>query len=94
MKTKSFLCFTLLIILVLSLSVNAEQDFLESIKGSGIKADGTPIKVGISSAELYSEFAISLSGYPEWLLKQAGCEVDFVNPDFNLNTQIGYKPRR
>lgn len=91
MKTKRFLLFvTLSIILVMNLNVNADQDFLEKIKGSGIKADGTPIKVGISSAELYSEFAISLSGYPEWLLKQAGCDVTFVNPDFDLNKQIGY----
>jgi ribose transport system substrate-binding protein len=71
-------------------SATANESFLEKIKGAGIKADGSPIKVGISSAELYSEFAIALSGYPEWLLKQAGCEVDFVNPDFDLNKQIGY----
>jgi len=68
----------------------ADESFLEKIKGAGIKADGSPIKVGISAAELYSEFALALSGYPEWLLKQAGCEVDFVNPDFDLNKQVGY----
>ena len=71
-------------------SVTANESFLEKIKGAGIKADGSPIKVGISPSELYSEFAIALSVYPEWLLKQVGCEVDFVNPDMDLNKQIGY----
>ncbi len=80
-----------MISLIGSIGVTAgDENFLEKIKGAGIKSDGTPIKVGISAAELYSEFAIALSGYPEWLLKQAGCEVDFVNPDFDLNRQIGY----
>jgi len=57
-----------MISLVGSISVTAaDENFLEKIKGAGIKSDGTPIKVGISAAELYSEFALALSGYPEWL---------------------------
>jgi ribose transport system substrate-binding protein len=91
MKSKIVqLIIILLISLTLITSATASENFLEKIKGAGIKADGNPIKVGISSAELLSEFAIVLSGYTEWLLKQAGCEVDFVNPDSDLNKQIGY----
>lgn len=71
-------------------SVTAQESFLEKIKGAGIKADGSRIKVGIIAGELNSEFAIVLSGYAEWLLRQAGCEVDFVNAEWDLNRQIGF----
>jgi ribose transport system substrate-binding protein len=92
MSKKVFLLIVVIIMVSLIgiTSATAEESFLEKIKGAGIKADGSKIKVGISSAELLSEFAVSLSGYPEWLLKQAGCEVDFVNPDADLNKQIGF----
>ena len=92
MSKKVFLLIVVIIMVSLIgiTSATANESFLEKIKGAGIKADGSPIKVGISAAELYAEFAIALNGYPEWLLKQAGCEVDFVNPDFDLNKQIGY----
>lgn len=88
-KVNIFMLIILFIVGTFSvIGLAAQDDFLQKIKGMGIKADGTPIKVGISSAELNSEFAVALSKYPLWLLQQAGCEVDFVNPDFDLDRQI------
>jgi len=71
-------------------SATANESFLEKIKGAGIKADGSPIKVGVCSAELMTEHSITLSCYPAWLLKQAGCEVDFVSAENDIIKQIGF----
>jgi ribose transport system substrate-binding protein len=81
----------IVVIIMISLigitSVTAEESFLEKIKGAGIKSDGSPMKIGIVCSELLSEFNFALNGYPEWLLKQAGCEVDIVNVNLDLNLQ-------
>jgi ABC-type sugar transport system substrate-binding protein len=92
MSKKVFLLIVVIIMVSLIgiTSATAEESFLEKIKGAGIKADGKPIKVGICISELFSEFALGLCGYPTWLLRQAGCEVDFVSADNDLIKQIGF----
>jgi len=83
----------LIIILISSIVVignTANEDFLVKIKGAGLKADGTPLKVGISASQLLSEMAIVMNVYPKWLLEQAGCDVYFVQCDFDLVKQINY----
>lgn len=79
-----------LISLIGIISVNANEIFLEKFKTAGIKADGTPLKVGICAAGLTAEFAQVLNGYAAWLLEQAGCEVDYVDASWDLNRQIGF----
>jgi len=69
-------------------SATANESFLEKTKGAGIKPDGTPLRVGITSSELYSEFSIVLAEYTSWLLKNSGCIVDYANPDLDLNKQV------
>jgi len=92
MSRKVILLITVIMMVSLIgiMSVTAQESFLEKIKGAGIKADGSKIKVGIVAGELNSEFAIVLNTYSDWLLRQAGCEVDFVNAEFDLNKQIGF----
>jgi len=77
------------LILVMA-SFAANEDFLQKIKGAAIKTDGTPLKVGISPGQLFSEFDISQSGYAKWLLENAGAVVDYVNPDADVNKQLGF----
>jgi ribose transport system substrate-binding protein len=62
--------------------------FDSEIKGKAIKPDGAPLKVGISVAELASEFIISLLEYSRWMLQQAGAEVTVVNANYSTHSQM------
>ena len=86
------LVMLLITCLVFVLSVNAlaqisNDDFLKALKGLAIKSDGKPLKVGIVMSDFISENSISLGGYPNWLLEQAGAEVTLVNANYDLRLQ-------
>lgn len=67
----------------------AAGDFLSTyITGKAIKADGTPLKVGINVAELKSEFIIMAQDYAVMLLEEAGAEVSVTNANNSVDTQM------
>ena len=66
-----------------------ELDFIATaIAGNGIKADGTPVKVGITVAQLVSEFVATAEKYLVWLLEEAGAEVSSAQANDDVNTQM------
>lgn len=67
----------------------AENDFLtQNVTGKGIKADGTPVKVGITVSRLDSEMISTAVKTLEFLIKEAGGEVTSTQANDDVNTQM------
>ncbi|RLA94282.1 MAG: hypothetical protein DRG83_19910 [Deltaproteobacteria bacterium] len=65
------------------------DEFMQQLEGKAIKADGTPLKVGFTLPELWSQFIVSFN-YAPWLLGQAGAIVTTVNCNNDVSKQINF----
>lgn len=67
---------------------NDNDNFLEKIRGKGIKSNGQPLEVGISCSSITDEMTVVLNVYPQWLLEHAGAKVTLIDANFDVLKQI------
>jgi ABC-type sugar transport system substrate-binding protein len=71
-------------------SSTSSTSFVSTLKGKGLKADGTPLKVGLVYGDLESDYVIYQSEYLKYMLEAAGCQVTVLNSNQNVQTESGF----
>jgi len=89
MKKHKLVIICMVIVLTIgSFSFSASANFFDDIKGMGIKSDGKPIRVALSSAEFIAQYTISIFEYARKLLEVSGAEiVSFSNANWDAFAQ-------
>ncbi|CCU78709.1 Ribose ABC transport system, periplasmic ribose-binding protein RbsB (TC 3.A.1.2.1) [Halanaerobium saccharolyticum subsp. saccharolyticum DSM 6643] len=89
-KIFSLVLVTIFLVSMITISVSAQESdfFKKNIENQGIKENGEPLQVGITVAEMASEFIVSLQQYSKWMLEEAGAEVTVSNPNYDVNKQM------
>lgn len=92
---KKILAFVLLLAMVMTAAVvpayaaEAEDDFIaKNVAGKGIKADGTPVKVGCTVSRLDSEMISTAVKTLEFLIEASGGEITSTQANDDVNTQM------